>query len=81
MDVGATVVANTQPPELVQPTDGSFHDPSALAQAAAVLGVSGGDRRGNAAGPKGHSMRVRVVGPIRIQEIRPAARTTGTARY
>jgi hypothetical protein len=40
MNVRPLLVANAQPPELIQPSEGPFYHPSASAQAAAMLGVA-----------------------------------------
>ena len=43
MDLGAAVVADEQPFELVQPGEGALDDPAVAAEAGAVLGLAAGD--------------------------------------
>jgi hypothetical protein len=40
VDVGPLLVAHTQPPELVQPSEGPFNYPAPSPQSAAMLGVA-----------------------------------------
>jgi len=40
MNVSPLFVANAQPPELIEPSEGPFYHPSASAQPAAMLGVA-----------------------------------------
>jgi hypothetical protein len=50
VNVRPLLVANTQPPELIQPSEGPLHDPAPSAQSAAMFGVALGEPRYNAAG-------------------------------
>ena len=43
MDLVAAVVADEQPFELVQPSEGAFDDPAVAAKPGAVLGLAAGD--------------------------------------
>ena len=43
MDLGAAVVADEQPFELVQPGEGALDEPAVAAEAGAVLGVASRD--------------------------------------
>ena len=43
VDVGAAVVADEQPFELVQPGEGALDDPAVAAEAGAVLGLAARD--------------------------------------
>ena len=40
MNIRPPFVANAQPPELIQPSEGPFHDPSPSAQPTAMFGVA-----------------------------------------
>jgi len=71
VDVGTTLEADPQSAELIKPAQRPFDDPAALAQSAAVFGVSAGNGRGNPQDPQSHAMIVRVIRPIRVQQVRP----------
>lgn len=71
MDVGTTLEADPQSAELIKPAQRPFDDPAALAQSAAVFGVSVENGRGNAQDSQSHAMIVRVIRPIRVQQFRP----------
>ncbi len=43
MDLGATVVADEQSLEVVQPGEGALDDPARAAESGAVLGLPAGD--------------------------------------
>ena len=51
MDVGAAVVADEQPFELVEPGEGALDDPAVAAETGAVLGLAVGDLRFDPASP------------------------------
>ena len=40
MNVSPFFIANAQPPELIEPCEGSLHNPAPSAQSTAVLGVA-----------------------------------------
>jgi len=40
MNVGPFFVANAQPPEVIQPSEGQFYYPSASTQSTAIFGVA-----------------------------------------
>ena len=48
--VDPLLLANTQPAKLIQPSEGSFHNPAPSAQSVAMLSVSLGEHRHNGAG-------------------------------
>jgi hypothetical protein len=75
MDVGAFFVANSQPSELVQPSEGSFDDPSPSAQSTAVLRISLGEPGHNAAGTQTFPDCLCIVTPVAQHAIRTTART------
>jgi hypothetical protein len=43
VDLGATVVADEQPLEVMEPGEGAFDDPADAAEAGAVLGLAASD--------------------------------------
>ena len=49
MDVGAAVVADEQPFELVEPGEGALDDPAVAADAGAVFGLAARDLGGDPA--------------------------------
>src|SRR3954465_1333323 len=77
MDFGRLVLANPQPPEVVQPRQSSLHEPAILTQAAPMGRPSSRDVRADAAPTQLPTMGVRVEAPIAIQLQRPSS---GTAR-
>src|SRR4051794_18580176 len=77
MDLGRLILADSQPPEVVQPRQGPLYVPALFPQTAPVQRPSPRDVRTNAAPPQLPAMPVRVVAPIAIQAARPAS---GTAR-
>ena len=48
MNVGPFLVANAQPPELIQPSERPFHHPSPSTESTAVFGVALRKKRGDA---------------------------------
>jgi hypothetical protein len=61
VDVSPFFVANAQPPELIQPGEGSFHYPAPSAQSAAMLGVAHREQRDDAAGTQTLADCLRVM--------------------
>ena len=64
MQVGAALVAGTQPFEGVQPGEAAFDDPAVSAQARAVGHAAAGDARGDAAGAELAAVLVVVVAAV-----------------
>jgi len=81
VDVVSAFAAHAEATHLVQPTEGSFHDPAMNAQAAAVGRVSAGQDRFNAALPQLSAMRFRVVGPIALDARRATTRSPAFAAH
>ena len=77
MDLGRLILADPQPPEVVQPRQGPLYVPAVFAQPAPVRRPPPRDVRTDAAPAQLPAMWVRVVAPIAIQAARPAS---GTAR-
>lgn len=81
MNVAATFVAHAQSSQLVQPTDGSLHDPANGPQSLRATRASLGNHRLDAACPQGQSMSKRIIGFVRPQTLRTTTRTTGFPGY
>ena len=64
MDVSASVPADPEAAELMQPAQASLHDPARLTQTTAVLGSAAGQLRGDPAPTQFASVGLRVVGPV-----------------
>src|SRR3954470_18163486 len=77
MDLRRLILADPQPPEVVQPRQGPLYVPSIFPQPAPVRRPPPRDLRTDAAPAQLPAMRVRVVAPIAIQAARPAS---GAAR-
>ena len=67
MDLGGSVVAGSQAPELVEPGEGALDDPAVFSQAAAVGHVPFGQERLDPKGAELPAMRLAVVGPIALE--------------
>jgi hypothetical protein len=64
VDLGAAVVADEQPFELVQPGEGSFDDPAVAAEPGAVLGLAASDERLDPSPPKLSAVAVGVIAAV-----------------
>ena len=76
MNVGAFFVANSQPSELVQPSEGSLHHPAPSPQSTAMFGVTLGKHRHDAAGTQTFPDCLCVITPVAQHAIRPMARSS-----
>jgi len=74
VDVGAAVVADVQPFELVQPGEGALDDPAVAAEAGAVSGFAARDLGRDPAHAELTPLRAVVVGTIGGDPIRSAPR-------
>ena len=79
MDLGAAVVADEQPLELVQPGEGALDDPAVAAEPGAVLGLAAGDHRRDAALAEQAAVLVVVVAAVGDHALGAAARATRLA--
>jgi hypothetical protein len=68
VDLVAAVVADEQPLEVVQPSEGALDDPAGAAQAGAVLGLAAGDLGFDPAPPELAAVSVVVVAAVGEQE-------------
>src|SRR5208337_2369098 len=72
MDLGRFILANSQPPEVVQPRQRPLHVPAIRSQPAPMRRPPSRDVRTDAAPAQLPAMRVRVVASVAIQAGRPA---------
>jgi hypothetical protein len=79
MDAGSTFVADVQPAKSVEPRHRAFDDPSCAPHATAVVGAPFGQVAVNAAPLEFVAMRLRVVRPVALDQLRFSNRPAGTA--
>jgi hypothetical protein len=79
MDVRAAFVANAQAAELMQPTEGAFHDPACLAQAAAVRSSRASQLVGDPVLLQPAMVGGTAVRAITLDDLRSLARPTDLA--
>ena len=73
MDLGAAVVPDEQPFEVVEPGEGAFDDPAVAAEPGAVLGLAAGDLGLDAALAELAAVLVVVVAAVSAEPFRLAA--------
>ena len=81
MDLGAAVVPDKQPFELVQPGEGALDDPAVAAEAGAVLGVAVCDLRFDASLAELAAVLVVVVAAVGGHLVGAAAWATDAAAH
>ena len=81
MDLGRLILADPQPPEVVQPRQGPLYVPAIFPQPAPVRRPPPRDLRTDAALAQLPAMPVRVVAPIAIQAARPASGAARSAAH
>ena len=81
MHLGAAVVADEQPLELVQPSEGALDDPAVAAEPGAVLGLAAGDLRSDPALAELAAMGGVVVAAVGGQAFRATARPADLAAH
>jgi hypothetical protein len=81
VDLGAAVVADEEPFELVQPGERALDDPAVAAQPRAVPGRAACDLRPNCAPAQLASLRPMVVGAVRGDPLRPSPRPADVATH
>jgi hypothetical protein len=69
-------IAHAEPPELIQPCEGSFHHPAPSPQSAAVFGVALCKKRNDASVTQTLPDRLGVIATVATHAIRSATRTT-----
>jgi hypothetical protein len=79
VDLGAAVVADEQPFEVVEPGEGAFDDPAGAAEPGAVLGLAAGDLGLDAALPELAPVLVVVVAAVGGEPVGSFARPADTA--
>lgn len=72
MEISASLVADAEPFELVQPGERALDYPTNLAQSGAVGDAASGNHWFDAASPQQASVLVEVVAPVRVQAPRLA---------
>jgi hypothetical protein len=70
VNVGTALIADAQPPELMEPTQRTLHDPACPSQATAMRRAPSSNHRLDAIQPQPHAMQVRVIGTVSIEPIR-----------
>lgn len=73
-DVGATLVADSEPTVAAEPGQRTLHDPTVPAQTLAALDATTGDPRGDATAAAGLAAATVVVGLVGVQLGRPSTR-------
>jgi hypothetical protein len=73
VDLGAAVVADEQPFELVEPGEGALDDPAVTAEAGAVSGLAAGDLGSDPAGSDETAVLVVVVAAVGADDLGAAA--------
>lgn len=73
MDHRASLVANGEPSEAVEPGERPLDDPPRPPEAAAVAGVASGQDRHNATCPELTPVALRVVAPVALETIRSSS--------
>ena len=81
MDVVATVVADKQPFELMEPGEGALDDPALTAERGAVSGLTPGDLRCDPADSDEAAVLVVVVAAVGCDSVGPAAGTADLAAH
>ncbi len=81
MNIGATFVTNPQAAELVQPTEGAFHNPARFTQPASMRRSRACQLIGDAALLQPAMMRGTAVGAIALHDLWPLTRATDLARH
>lgn len=81
MDVVAALVADAQPPVLVQPGDRALDDPALRPEAGSVFTLRPGDPRLDATAAQLAAAFARMVGAIAVETPRSAPRTAATTAH
>lgn len=79
MDLGPPLVADEQPPEVVEPGEGALNDPAVASEPGAVRVVAVRDQWLDPTLAQRPPIRGRVVAAVTDQRLRPAARTADQA--
>lgn len=81
MDIGAAFIANGQPSEAMQPSDGPFDDPPADAEAAAMRRPTPREDWRDTAGPETVAVRLGVVAAVALKYTRLSAGAAASAAH
>lgn len=75
MDAGESFVGDGEAAEAMEPRERALNDPAGRPQATAVRCAARGEPRRNAAGLQRVAMRLRVVGPIPLDQCQRSRRS------
>jgi hypothetical protein len=81
VDLGAPVIADEQPLEVVQPGEGAFDNPAVTAEPGTVAVVAVGDQGFDATLPECSPVRVGVVAAVAEQRVGPGSWATDAAAH
>jgi hypothetical protein len=81
VDLGAAVVADEEPFEVVQPGEGPLDDPAGAAEAGAVLGLAAGDLGADPAAAELAPVLVVVVATVSGDTLGPSSRPADLAAH
>src|SRR5439155_23475790 len=81
VDFVAAVVADQQPLEVMQPSEGALDDPAGAAEPGAVLGLAARDLRRDPTLPELAAVLVVVVTAVGEHALRPAPRASDSASH
>jgi hypothetical protein len=73
MDIRSFFIANSQTSKLMKPTVRTFHNPPINAQAAAILGISFGEHRFDAASSQSLAMGFGIIRAIALRSLGPSS--------
>ena len=79
VDIDASLVADGETPEAIEPGEGAFDDPAIAAETLAGLDAAPGDARRDASLPAGAAAAAMIIGLVRVQLSRPAPRPAALA--
>ena len=79
VNLGSSFITNAQSAKLMQPTNGALNHPTVHTESTAVFGVATRDHRLRTDLAQRFTVRLRVVGAISIQLIKPKAWLAGFA--
>ena len=79
MDIGTPLIANSQPTELVQPSQGPLYHPTIGSQSTTVLGIALAQDRLNPQRPQRLPVRLRVISSVSLNLLRSPTRAASPA--
>ena len=76
MDVGSPFIPHADATEMIQPSEGAFHNPAPSPQPATMSGIAHCEQGQDVADTQGMADALRVVGPVSHNAVRATARST-----